>query len=202
NVAFSSNRPPVITSTPVTEFTIPPGDSSPASGDVQPTAINLRLANGQTQTVAVQLTLPATGSLVPNADVFLLFDDTGSFANTAPAVIAQFQPIIDQLQAALPNVHFGFGVGRFEDYANGTTGPQDRPFLLNQPIITTDQAGFRDAITAALARQAPGGGGDTPESLIEALFQTATGLGFDGNNDGDTTDTGAAGTIAAQVVAN
>jgi farnesyl diphosphate synthase len=136
-------------------------------------------ASLSTGTVAVRLNFPSTGSLVPNADVFLLFDDTGSFAGTAPAVISQFQTIIDQVQAALPNVHFGFGVGRFEDYANLNAGPLDRPFLLNQPIITTDQAGFQDAITGALARQAFGSGGDTPESLIEALFQTATGLGFD-----------------------
>lgn len=201
-VTANGNHPPVITSTPVTEFTIPPGDGSPHSGDVQPTEINVRLADGQTQTVAVQLNLPAAGSLVPNADVFLLFDDTGSFANTAPAVISQFQTIIDQLQAALPNVHFGFGVGRFEDYANATASSFDRPFLLNQPIVTTDQTGFRDAITSALARQAFGNGGDDPEGLVEALFQTATGLGFDGNNDGDTSDSGPAGSTAAQLIEN
>ena len=99
-------------------------------------------------------------------------------------------------------MHFGFGVGRFEDYANFTAGDFDRPFLLNQPIVTTDQDGFRDAITAALARQAFGNGGDDPESLMEALFQTATGLGFDGNNDGDTSDSGPAGSNAAQLIEN
>src|SRR5262249_52175821 len=176
--------------------------SSRGSADGDPTLISLQLDDGQTGTVAVRLNLPSTGSLVPNADVFLLFDDTGSFAGTAPDVVSQFQTIIDQVQAALPNVHFGFGVGRFEDYANFTASSFDRPFLLNQPIITTDQAGFQDAIASALARQAVGNGGDDPEALNEALFQTATGLGFDGNGDGDTSDTGPAGSTAAQLIDN
>ena len=76
-----------------------------------------------------------------------------------------------------------------------------RPFtLLNQPIITATGAGgaaARDTlINDALARTAPGLGGDDPESAVEGLVQTATGIGFDGDGDGSTLDSGPAGLAA------
>src|SRR6185295_10937879 len=95
-----------------------------------------------------------------------------------------------------PGSDLAFGVGRFEDYSTSANG--DRPFILSQPIITDDTVGFSTAIDAALNRKTPGGGGDLPETDIEALFQVATGVGFDGNNDGDRTDSGAAGLAATQ----
>ena len=42
-------------------------------------------------------------------------------------------------------------------------------------------------------RTTPGYGGDEPETDIEALYQLVTGLGFDGNNNGTTSESGAAG---------
>ncbi len=42
-------------------------------------------------------------------------------------------------------------------------------------------------------------GSDGPETLIEALFQTVTGLGFDGNNNGTFSDSGAAGLVSTQL---
>ncbi len=51
-------------------------------------------------------------------DVFLLFDDTGSFVGNSPIVRAAFPTIISQLQAALPGADLGFGVGRMEEYGN------------------------------------------------------------------------------------
>ncbi len=50
----------------------------------------------------------------------------------------------------------------------------------------------------ALSRSAPGGGGDGPESLIEALYQLATGAGFDGDNDGSMLESGLAGMVGTQ----
>ena len=81
--------------------------------------------------------------------------------------------------------------------------PAGRPFTLNQPIITAADAGgaaARDAlINAALDRTAPGDGGDRPESAVaEGLFQTATGIGFDGDGNGSTLDSGPAGLAATQ----
>ena len=100
----------------------------------------------------------------------------------------------------MPTVAFGFGVGRFEEYANfGLEFPNGRPFILNQPIVSTGTPGFSTAIQSALDRTAPGYGGDQPETDIEALFQAATGRGFDGNNNGTTTDSGAAGLVSTQL---
>jgi large repetitive protein len=45
-----------------------------------------------------------------------------------------------------------------------------------------------------------GNGGDSPETAIEALYQIATGMGFDGNGNGNTTDSGPAGRITTQTI--
>ncbi len=129
-------------------------------------------------------------------DVLLLFDDTGSFSSTAPTLVAAFPSLISNLQTALPGSDLAFGIARFEDFSS--QGADERPFVLNQPILAANAVGFNTAINSALARNAPGGRGDPPESAIEALYQAATGLGFDGNDDGDTSDSGNAGLVATQ----
>ncbi|HEX3356625.1 MAG TPA: SdrD B-like domain-containing protein [Tepidisphaeraceae bacterium] len=178
----------------------PTGVSNPAVGDVSPTSITTSLADEQTEHDTVSLTLPSTGSITNEVDVFLLFDDTGSFTSNSPIVRAAFPQIISSLQAALPGTDLAFGVGRFEEYANfASEFPTGRPFILNQPIVDQDTPGFSASIQSALDRTAPGFGGDTPETDIEALYQTATGVGFDGNNNGTTTDSGAAGLVNTQL---
>ena len=178
----------------------PAGISNPASGNVTPTAININLAAGETSVHNVSLTLPAAGSLSTLVDVFLLFDDTGSFTANSPIVRAAFPDIIARLQAALPGVDLGFGVGRFEEYGSfAGEFAEGRPFILNQPIVESTRAGFAAAIQGALDRMAPGYGGDGPETDIEALYQLVTGLGFDGNNDGSRLGSGPAGPAATQL---
>lgn len=178
----------------------PAGTSHAAFGNVSPTSITTVLARNETHNDVVSLTLPTTGSISNMVDVFLLFDDTGSFTANSPIVRAAFPQIISTLQAAMPGVDFGFGVGRFEEYANfGAESPVGRPFILNQPIISSSVAGFQGSIQSALDRTAPGYGGDMPETVFEALWQTATGIGFDGNNNGTMTDSGAAGQVSTQL---
>ncbi|MBX7168715.1 MAG: hypothetical protein K1X74_20430 [Pirellulales bacterium] len=178
----------------------PMGTSNPVVGNVSPTSITVALADGQTHRQNVSLTLPSGGALTNQVDVFLLFDDTGSFTDNSPIVRAAFPEIIAALQSALPGIDLGFGVGRFEEYGNFaeeySTG---RPFILNQPIIASNVPGFATSIQSALDRMAPGYGGDTPETLIEALYQTVTGAGFDGNNNGSVLDSGAAGLVNTQL---
>ncbi|MEW5979973.1 MAG: hypothetical protein AB1898_29605 [Acidobacteriota bacterium] len=155
----------------------------------------------------VSITLPPA-AIVDKVDIFLLFDDTGSFAGFVPTVSSVFSSLVTALETALPGVDFGFGVGRFEDYGgpgNGFSGElaQGRPFVLNQPIVTAATAGGTAArntlITNALSNTAPGFGGDGPESAIgEGLFQVATGLGFDGDGNGSVLDSGPAGALATQ----
>ncbi|MFM8478853.1 MAG: SdrD B-like domain-containing protein, partial [Planctomycetaceae bacterium] len=178
----------------------PPGTSRPASGNVSPTSLQLTLATGQSSLHNVSLTLPGTGSLSTLVDVFLLFDDTGSFTANSPIVRAAFPTIISTLQSSLPGIDLAFGVGRFEEYANfAAEFATGRPFILNQPIVEATRPGFATSIQAALDRTAPGYGGDAPETDIEALYQLVTGLGFDGNNNGSTLESGPAGPANTQL---
>lgn len=178
----------------------PTGTSNSAVGNVTPTSMTSSLAVGETLRQTVSITLPNTGALTNLVDVFLLFDDTGSFTNNSPIVRAAFPDIINQLQAALPGIDLGFGVGRFEEYGNFayeySTG---RPFILNQPIVAASTAGYMASIQAALNRTTPGYGGDGPETDIEALYQLVTGVGFDGNNNGSVLDSGFAGLASTQL---
>lgn len=168
------------------------------------------LLNESDEIFTLDLSSPVNASLLDNQgegrildndplqiDVFLLFDDTGSFAINTSRLAMAFPQLISNLQTNFPTADFGFGVGQFEDYPFGATG-SDRPFILNQPIISDSEPGFLTAINNALNRSSPGGGGSLPESGIEALFQVATGQGFDGNGDGDTTDSGPAGLVTTQ----
>jgi len=178
----------------------PTGTSNPAVGNVSPTSISTSLAQGASHRQSVSLTLPGSGALTNMVDVFLLFDDTGSFTGNSPIVRGAFPTIIDSLNVALPGVDLGFGVGRFEEYANfAAEYSTGRPFILNQPIVTTSTTGYMTAIQAALNRTTPGYGGDGPETDIEALYQLVTGLGFDGNNNGSVLDSGAAGLVSTQL---
>jgi hypothetical protein len=178
----------------------PTGVSNPAVGNVSPTSITTSLAKDEVYHQTVSLTLPGSGALTNLVDVFLLFDDTGSFTANSPIVRAAFPQIITALEAGLPGINLGFGVGRFEEYANfAAEFSTGRPFILNQPIVASSTPGFSTAIQSALDRTAPGYGGDQPETDIEALFQAVTGQGFDGNNNGTVLDSGAAGLVSTQI---
>jgi hypothetical protein len=178
----------------------PTGVSNPAVGNVSPLEITTSLAMGETHRQTVSLTLPTTGALTNLVDVFLLFDDTGSFVRNSPIVRAAFPDIIAQLQALLTGIDLGFGVGRLEEYGNfASEYSTGRPFVLNQPIVAASTSGYMTAIQAALNRTTPGYGGDQPETDIEALYQLVTGLGFDGNNNGSVLDSGAAGLASTQL---
>jgi VCBS repeat-containing protein len=178
----------------------PTGTSHAAVGNVTPSTITTSLADGEVYSQTVTLTLPDFGSVTNLVDVFLLFDDTGSFTANSPIVRAAFPTIIDTLQASLPGIDLGFGVGRFEEYGSFASElATGRPFILNQPIVAAGTLGFNGAIQAALDRVAPGYGGDTSETDIEALYQLVTGLGFDGNNNGTVLDSGAAGLASTQL---
>ncbi len=133
----------------------------------------------------------------PFIDVVLLLDDTGSFSAAIANIAATFDLIIQNLQAAIPTADFGFGISRFDGYSD-IDEVDNQPFVLNQPIISTTTPGFQQAIDAALIRNTPGPGTGL-ETIFESLFQLATGAGFDGNLDGDTTDSGPAGLYAGQI---
>lgn len=165
------------------------------------------ICSGGSQTIPVSITLPPS-AISEKVDIFFSFDDTGSFADFVPTVTSIFGGLVESLETSLPDVDFGFGVGRFEDYGgSGSSFSEEvlngRPFILNQPVITVAGAGSAAArdtlISQALSRSAPGFGGDIPESSIaEGLYQIATGIGFDGDGNGSSLDSGNAGDIDTQ----
>lgn len=178
-----------------------------AMAHAQTTSPTSVVSNGHdSHTVCITLPKDAT---INKADIFLLFDDTGSFAQLVPQVRSVFSSLVSSLQTSLPNVDLAFGVGRFEDYG----GPQantyfnvsaNRSFVLNQAIVRAARPDFLTLVNQALARTAPGTGGTgfALASSLEALYQTATGSGFDGNLNGSTLDSGPAGSLAAQTDGN
>lgn len=191
------NHPPLIVTEPLTYFESSGVTVGEPQGDVNPQSIRLSLSADQTHTQTVSLRL-APQEL--KSDVFLLLDDTESFEPYIPTLQSGFPQVVLALQQEFPGIDFAFGVGRFEDYADfALESASGRPFILNQPIIETDTPNFSRALVSALGREALGNGGDGPESLIEALYQVATGVGFDGNRDGDTSDSGPAGAWLTQM---
>ncbi len=178
----------------------PNGTSNSAYGNVTPSNITVSLATGESIRQSVSLTLPNTGALTNVVDVFLLFDDTGSFVNNSPIVRGAFPDIMAKLQTSLPGIDLGFGVGRLEEYSNfAYEYGSGRPFILNQPIVSAHTPGYMASIQSALDRTTPGYGGDQPETDIEALYQLVTGKGFDGNNNGTVSDSGPAGLASTQL---
>lgn len=119
------------------------------------------------------------GTSIQRADVFFLIDTTGSMQGAIDDLEASLMGIATSVRALVPDVQFG--VGSYEDFpidpygglGFGVRVPDrlDRPFHLEQEIT-----GDLEAVNAALDLIADGGG-DWPESGIEALFQVATGAG-------------------------
>ena len=114
----------------------------------------------------------------------------------------QFTNLMTSLQQSLPGVSLGFGVAQFQDYGgpfHTISGDNPAPgHLLDQPVVTAATAAAAGTsldtlISSALQQSGPGFGGDTPEPDFEALYQLATGAGFDGNGNGSMLDSGAAG---------
>jgi hypothetical protein len=133
---------------------------------------------------------------VRSLDVFFAMDTTGSMYEEISNLQTTLNTtIIPQMQAQIPDTQFG--VGAFEDFPdspNFTYGAQhgsdcgrggvatpDQPFILFQTI--TGDAALVQAGVNKLSNGpgAPiGCGMDTPESMIEALYQAATGEGLTG----------------------
>ncbi len=107
------------------------------------------------------------------ADVVFVLDTTGSMSGTLSTVSANFVEVVSQVSATIPNV--AFSVTHFNDYNYGSCGSgTDRPFYLTTQV-TTDTSLVQTALSSLVAT----GGGDGPESSLEAMYQAITGAGFD-----------------------
>ena len=115
---------------------------------------------------------------VQQGDVLFLLDETGSMQGTLDDVKNSFGQIASEAALLIPDL--SFGVASFDDYNFGTMGNgNDRPYHPGQQQ-TTDLGAVQSALDGLYAS----GGWDWPESTIEALYQAATGAGYDQDCDG------------------
>ncbi|MCP4810048.1 MAG: hypothetical protein GY913_36180 [Proteobacteria bacterium] len=134
---------------------------------------------GDTVEVDLEFDLSGYGGM----DVVILMDTTSSMGS---ALTSFSFTELDEGLAELP-IDVAYGFATYDDYNYATYGTgSDRPFILQQQV-TDDVA----AAQAALIATALHSGSDSPESGMEALYQTLTGAGYDqdcGATYDDTTD--------------
>lgn len=112
------------------------------------------------------------------ADISFLLDTTCSMSGLATAVASDFSDIAASLYDEIDDITFG--VATYRDYNYGGFGAgSDLPFQLE-----TQQTTSLDRVQGELGSLSIGGGSDGPESSIEALYQAASGRGYDQGCDG------------------
>jgi hypothetical protein len=112
-------------------------------------------------------------------DIAFIIDTTCSMGGTINAIAGEFSAIVSDLQDVLPDA--AYGVGGHDDYAYGSMGSpgSDKPFYLRQQV-TTETGDVQSALTTLSTHS----GADGPESGTEALYQAASGAGYDQDCDG------------------
>jgi hypothetical protein len=139
--------------------------------------ICLEMSPGQWATHTISHTTEE--SPIPNLDVLLLFDATGSMSGTIESVRESALEIMGTVSEKVPEA--AFGVASFTDYPGyyecdgyadeyGYCDDSDsdgEPWNLDQPI-TTDT----DAVQRSLDALQASGGGDYPECYTRALSET------------------------------
>lgn len=112
------------------------------------------------------------GTTLESGDVTFSMDVTGSMTGAINSLKASLRTtIIPELSARISDL--GVGVSQFADFScDGYGSAGDVPFLLMQRI-TTDESEAQAAVSALRAA----GGGDGPESGVEAIYQLGSGAG-------------------------
>jgi hypothetical protein len=111
-------------------------------------------------------------------DIAFLIDTTCSMTGTANAMAAEFVNIVSELEATIEDAAYGYA--HHEDYHTGDmSSGADKPFFLQQQITTNETL-----VQAQLNATTIHYGNDTPESQHEAIYQGASGMGYDMNCNG------------------
>ena len=115
------------------------------------------------------------GTRLDNGDIVFNMDTTGSMGGSISSLKESLSTIIIPFLVRRRISDLGVGVSRFDDFpCDDFGGTTDLPFVLEQRI-STDAREAQAAVNALAAA----GGGDGPESGVEALYQLATGAGRD-----------------------
>ena len=116
------------------------------------------------------------------ADIAFVLDTTCSMQGFANQVAASFTTIASEVANRIPDVTFG--AATFDDY-NYSAGASDMgvngdlPWILRQQQ-TSNIGSVNDVLSSVVIHN----GADLPESAFEALYQAASGRGFDQNCNG------------------
>jgi len=111
------------------------------------------------------------------ADIAFVLDTTGSMSGLANQVASSFADLATLVADRIPDVTFG--AATYEDYhdpAQSMGAAGDLPWRLRQ-----QQTSDLSLVSTALNSVRVNNGADLPESSFEALYQAATGRGFDQN---------------------
>ncbi|MBN1336016.1 MAG: hypothetical protein JXB39_08660 [Deltaproteobacteria bacterium] len=117
---------------------------------------------------------------IRRVDLVFNADTTGSMGVLTDALVAEYGNIVADLAKVVESMAYGYAT--FDDYTYppyGYASSGDRLWILQQQV-TTDA----DLVFAAISVTPNHYGGDGPEADIEALYQTATGAGYDMGCDG------------------
>jgi hypothetical protein len=113
-------------------------------------------------------------------DIAFLIDTTCSMTGTANAMAAEFINIASDIDATIEDAAYGYAI--HDDFVYGSMGSAssgDQPFHLHQQITTEE-----DLVQAALAATRIHYGADWTESQVFAIYQGATGEGYDQDCNG------------------
>jgi hypothetical protein len=127
------------------------------------------------------INVPFTPTIL-QADVLFVLDSTCSMTGVLDTMAANFSQVVSGI--TIPDV--AMGVAEFDDYAYGdgwwtsmgNPAAGDKPYILRQQI-TSNYSSVQSALSALQVRD----GADAPESSMEALFQAASGRGYDQDCD-------------------
>ncbi len=124
-----------------------------------------------------------TFDLTPErGDIVFLLDTTCSMSSTLRGAASRFADVAGELEDTFDEL--AFGVATFDDYNySGMGATPDKPFILVQQV--TDDV---DDTQSALNGLTTHNGSDTQESDFEAIYQAATGIGYDQDCDGSYDD--------------
>ncbi len=119
------------------------------------------------------------GTNISIADVYFLIDTTGSMEEPIRNVRTSLSRIASELDRLIPDLQMG--VGHFEDFPFATFDPFGATFFGAPTDVAyenvQDITDVLPDVQRALDGLTIGDGRDGPESQVQALFQTASGMG-------------------------
>ena len=131
------------------------------------TTAETTLTRGQQQTV--ELALRDVQAQPLKLDVLFLLDATGSMGDEIGKIQESIDSIAKRIDAFQPRPELRFGLVAYKDHGDD--------YVTRQYDFTSDVAAFRELLMSVQAQ----GGGDTPESMNQGLYQGIDKLGWANN---------------------